>query len=65
MAQLVERHPVDQKVAGLIPSQGTYLGYGFGSRSGHVQETTNRCFSRQCVCVSLSLSLPLPKHVLG
>ena len=29
VAQLVGHPPVNRKVVGLIPSQGTYLGYGF------------------------------------
>ena len=37
----VECHPLHQKVAGLIPGQGTYLGCGFNPQSGCVWEATN------------------------
>ena len=55
MAKLVwfswlEPHPGHQRVADLIPSQGSYLRHGFSPQLGHIQEATNRCFS-------LSLSL--------
>ena len=33
------------KVAGLIPSQDTYLGCGFNPQSRSIQEITNQCFS--------------------
>lgn len=39
-----ECHPVHQKV-GLIPSQGTYLGWGFSPLSRYVWQATNLCFS--------------------
>ena len=45
VAQWIESWPVNQKVTGLIPSQGTYLDYVFGPQLGHVQEATNTCFS--------------------
>ena len=54
----MEHHPIHQKVAGLIPHQGTYLGCGFDPWSGHAWEATD-CFS----LTFLSLSLfppPLP-----
>ena len=35
-AQLVGRHPAKRKVAGLIPGQGTCLGYRSGPWSGHM-----------------------------
>ena len=41
----VGRRPAERKVAGLIPGQGTCLGYGFGPWSGCVQEATDQCFS--------------------
>ena len=41
VAQLVGHPPVNRKVVGLIPSQGTYLGCGFDPRSGYIQETSN------------------------
>ena len=34
----LERHPIHQKAAGSISSQGTYLGCGFDPWSGHIQE---------------------------
>ena len=37
----LERLPVQQKVAGLIPGQGTCLGCGFDPPSGHLQEATD------------------------
>ena len=37
----LESHPVHQKAAGLIPSQGTYLGCRFDPRWGCVQEATD------------------------
>ena len=33
--------PINQKVSGLIPHQGTCLGCGFDSWSGHIWEATN------------------------
>ena len=42
----LEHHPVhEKKVAGLIPSQGTYIGCRFDPQSGRIQETTDQCFS--------------------
>ena len=40
----LEYHPVDQKVMGLIPSQGTCLGCGFGPWLGRIWQATNRSF---------------------
>ena len=37
----LEHHPLHQKVAGSIPSQGTYLGGRFDPWLGHVREATN------------------------
>ncbi|KAF6095741.1 NADH:ubiquinone oxidoreductase core subunit S7 [Phyllostomus discolor] len=37
----LECHPVNQKVVGSIPGQGTCLGSGFGPQSGHMQEATD------------------------
>ena len=45
VAHLVGHHPAKQKVSGAMPSQGMCLGCGFGPWSGHVQKTTNGCFS--------------------
>ena len=36
----LECHPIHQKVEGLIPSQGTYLGCGFDPWSGCLQKAT-------------------------
>lgn len=41
VAQLVECCPAHVKVAGLIPGQGPYLGFGFSPWSGHIQKATN------------------------
>ena len=45
------------KVAGWIPGQSTCLGCGFGPRSGHTGEATNRRFSLTSVLLCLSFSL--------
>ena len=55
----LEHHPIHQKIAGLIPSQETYLGCVFDPMSGHIWEATNRCFCHINVSLSLSLSLSL------
>ena len=49
--------PINWKVVGLIPGQGTCLGCRLGPWSGHIPEATNQCF-----CPSLS---NINKHVLG
>ena len=41
VAELVEAFFCTPKVVGLIPGQGTYLGYRFDPGSGHVQEATD------------------------
>ena len=42
----LEPRPVNRKVAGSIPSQGTCLGCGFSPGPGRLREaTTNQCFS--------------------
>ena len=46
MAQWTEYRPVNQKVTGLIPSQGTCLGFGPGPQLG--------AFERQLIDVSLA-----------
>ena len=56
VAQLLESYHIHQKVAGSIPSHGTYLGCGFDSWSWSVWETTDWCFS--LISVFLSLSPP-------
>ena len=45
----LEYHPINWKIVSLIPSQGTYLGFGFGPRWG--------AYGRQPIDVSLSLPL--------
>ena len=45
MAQLVGVSLRNLRVAGLIPSQGTYLGCRFDPQSGSIQEATNPHFS--------------------
>ena len=63
LAWLEEHHSTHQKVGGLIPSQGTYLGCGFNLWSGSVRGAVNLCFS-----LSLPLSLKSnlkTKHILG
>ena len=56
VAQLVGTCPINQRVAGSIPGQSTYLGCGIGLRLGCVQKVTNQCFS----FISMFLSSPLP-----
>ena len=45
VAQLLGSVPQSEKVAGLIPGQGTCLGCEFRPLSGHVRESMNQCFS--------------------
>ena len=47
--------PIHQKVVGLIPGQGTNLGYGFKPWLWYIPEATSQCLS-----LSLFLSLSLP-----
>ena len=54
VAQWIERWPVNQRVIGSIPGQGTCLGCEPGAQQGGEQEATTHCFSP-----SLSPSLPL------
>ena len=53
-----------QLVTGSIPSQGSYLGFGFDPQSGHMQEATDRYFPLISMFVSLCFSLlsPLSKN---
>ena len=53
MAQWIEHRPVNQRVTGLIPSQGACLGCGLGPQSG-------ACKRQPHTHVSLLLSLSLP-----
>ena len=57
MAQLVGAPSLNRKVAGLIPSQGTYPGCGFVPQFRGIQEATNQCFS-----LSLLLFLKATKN---
>ena len=54
----LECRPVHQKVAGLIPGQGTYLDCGFDPWSEHVWEATSQCFSHINVHLFVYLSPP-------
>ena len=52
-----ECHPVDQKVAGLIPGRVTYPGLGLNPVQARAYEkATSLCFSQQCFSLSLSNS---------
>ena len=54
----LEHHPVQQKVMGSIPGQGTYLGSGFDPQVGYVWEATDHCFPLTLMVLSfLPLSL--------
>ena len=53
VARWIEHWPVNQKVAGSIPSQSTYLGCGQAPSWG-VQEETNCCVSYTSMFLSLS-----------
>ena len=53
VAQWIEHRPLSQKVAGLIPSQGTYLGCGPGPQLGV-------CERQPDTDSSLSFSFPFP-----
>ena len=58
VAQVVGCCPTEQKVAGLILSQGTRLGFGFGPWPG-VSKRQPVDISLTCINVSLPLFLPL------
>ena len=60
VAQLVGLCAAEQKVASLIPSQGTCLGCGFGPWLGHIQGADNQSFSLTLIFLFLSSSLPCP-----
>ena len=62
---LEHHHPVDRRVTGLIPGQGTYPGCGFDPWSGYVREGNQLMFLSHtdvsfslCLCLCLCLSLP-------
>ena len=58
VAQWIEHRPVNQRVASLIPSQGTCLGCGPGQvHRGHVRGNRTLIF----LSLSFSLSSPLSK----
>ena len=54
VAQWIECRPVNQRVAGWIPSQGTCLGCGLGPSGGHLTGNHTLIF------LSLSFSFPSP-----
>ena len=58
VAQQIEHWPVNQRVTGLIPSQGTRLGCGPGSQLGVCKRQTHWHFSP-----SLSPFLPLSRQI--
>lgn len=61
----LENHPTHQRFEGLIPGLDTYLGCKFYPQLGHVQETTDWCFSlNQCFSFFLSPFLHANEHVL-
>ena len=55
----LEHCPVNQKVMGLIPGEGTCLGCGFCLCLGCAREANNGCFSLTLMFLSFSLSLSL------
>ena len=61
----LEQHPVDGKVAGSIPVQGTYLGCVFDPLSRHRWKAANWCFSLTTMFLSLPLSLSLSLKAMG
>ena len=66
MAQLVGHHPANQRVVGWIPSQGTFLGCGFGpGRGAYKRQLVNVSPSHQCFSPSLSPSLFLSLKSMG
>ena len=60
----LEHYPIHQKVVGLIPSQGVYLGCSFTHWSGCGREAADQCFSLTLMFLFLSLS-KVNKHVIG
>jgi hypothetical protein len=59
MAQLVEHQSMHRKVAGSLPSQGTFPGCGLDPRLECVWETTNQYFSLIWMFLSSYLSVLL------
>ena len=60
VAQWIECQSVNERVAGLIPCQGTCLGCGQGPQLGACkgQAATSGCISQTSMFLSLSFSLP-------
>ena len=65
VAQWVRHYPANWKVIGLIPGQGTCLGFRFSPWLGLVQEAIDWCFSPTLLFLSLSPSLPLSLKSVG
>ena len=61
VSQWIERQPTNQKVAGLVPSQGTRLGCGPGPPLGVCERQLIAASHISCFSPSLSPSLPLKK----
>ena len=56
-AQLVVCHPANQKVAGLLPSQGTCLGFRFGPQFRvHVRRSKSVFLTSMFLSFSFSLT---------
>ena len=55
----LENQSIHQKLVGLIPGQGTYLGCRFHPWLRHVQEATDQCYLSH---INLFLSLSPPPH---
>ena len=62
VAQWIECRPANQKVAGLIPCQGTCLGCGPGPQL-RLCEKQPRCISHTSMFLSLSPSFPLSLRI--
>ena len=64
VAQWIEHQPVNQRVTGLIPSQGTFLGCGTGPQVGACEKQPFDTFlAYQCFSPSLFYSLSLSLKV--
>ena len=57
MAKLVGASSLYQNIVGLIPDQGTYLGYRFDPGLGVYRKATNQCFSLALIFLCLPSSL--------
>ena len=60
----LEQQPINEKVVGSMPGQGTHLGCRFSPRSGYIQEATDQCFSLMLMFSFLSHSLPYTADIL-